>query len=158
MPIADTKRVGRVLAVDPGLLSGVAIFDFITPETLTLSYSGELPWNELGELAEREIAAHKTSMAVVCERFTITAKTAQNSQAPWSLECIGMLQWLAYKHDAGDFTLQAVNEAKNMFPNDRLKTLDYWHRGGEGHARDAIRHGLLYSLTQLGWRDPRLLQ
>lgn len=156
MRVEGVLPISRVLAVDPGLLSGVAIFDFAAPDQATLAHSAELPWHELGELAEAEIAEHGASLAVVCERFTITAKTAQNSQAPWSLECIGMLQWLAYKHGAGDFTLQAVNEAKNVFPNERLKALDYWHRGGEGHARDAIRHGLLFLLTH-GWRDPRLL-
>lgn len=146
----------HVMAVDPGLLSGVAIFSYVDGK-LTLEQSDELPWQELGELAEYHLAIRNKGMAVVCERFTITVQTAKNSQAPWSLECIGMLQWLAYKNHAGDFTLQSVNEAKNMFPNDMLHTLDYWHRGGEGHARDAIRHGLLFALKNLGWRDPRLL-
>jgi hypothetical protein len=44
-----------------------------------------------------------------------------------------------------------------MFPNEALKKLDYWHKGGEGHALDAIRHGLLY-LAKKGWTPRRLLQ
>ena len=149
------KQLPRVIAVDPGLLSGVALFTR-NGDSIELTYSGELTWTELGDWAESELGVNPADTAVVCERFTITDKTAKNSQAPWSLECIGMMQWLAYRHGAGDFTLQLVSEAKNMFPNETLKNLDIWHRGGEGHARDAIRHGLLYALKS-GWRDARLL-
>jgi hypothetical protein len=44
-----------------------------------------------------------------------------------------------------------------MFPNEALKKLEYWHRGGAGHALDAIRHGLLY-LAKNGWTPRKLLQ
>lgn len=144
-----------IIGIDPGLVSGYARFNF-TPEGLSLEESSELPWNELGEMLDKRLPENPAETAVAIERFTITLATAKKSQAPWSLECIGMTQWLCYQHHVADFVLQNVNEAKNTFSNERLKHLDYWHRGGEGHARDAIRHSLLYALNH-GWRDARLL-
>jgi hypothetical protein len=43
-----------------------------------------------------------------------------------------------------------------MFPNPALKHLGIWHKGGEGHANDAIRHGLL-ALVKTGWIPKELL-
>lgn len=145
----------RLLAVDPGLLSGYAHFDY-TDDVLELVETAELNWHELGEKLEAELSVDPANTAVAIERFIISGRTVKNTQSPWSLECIGMTQWLCYRHGAADFVLQNVNEAKNTFPNERLRHLGYWHRGGKGHALDAIRHSLLYLLHH-GWRDPRLL-
>jgi hypothetical protein len=95
---------------------------------------------------------------VVCERFVINAQTVRNSQAPYSLEQIGILKHLCREHqfpvDAIKF--QAPVDAKKMFPNPALKHLGIWHKGGEGHANDAIRHGLL-ALVKTGWIPKELL-
>ena len=48
-------------------------------------------------------------------------------------------------------------DAKRMFPNEALKALGTWHRGGEGHANDAMRHALL-RLVKTGWVPKELLQ
>lgn len=86
-------------------------------------------------------------------------QTVKNSQAPYSLEQIGILKQCLM--DAGrspdDIYFQSPSDAKGMFANDKLKKLEYWHRGGEGHALDAIRHGLL-RLVKVGWKPIRLLQ
>jgi hypothetical protein len=37
-----------------------------------------------------------------------------------------------------------------------LKRLDLWHRGGAGHANDAIRHAVTAAIKSR-WRDPRML-
>jgi hypothetical protein len=52
---------------------------------------------------------------------------------------------------------QSPADAKRMFTNEAIKKLEYWHKGGAGHALDAIRHGLLY-LAKNGWTPLRLLQ
>jgi hypothetical protein len=44
-----------------------------------------------------------------------------------------------------------------MFTNQALKKLGYWHTGGDGHALDAIRHGLL-RLVKAGWIPRALLE
>jgi hypothetical protein len=149
------KTIDRIVAVDPGLASGLAYFSFEDGD-LQLLHSAELNWHELGDWCESHFPQLGSRLAVVCERFVIGKKTTTNTQAPWSLECNGMMQWLAYKHGAGDFVLQKVSEAKLTFSNERLHHLGYWHRGGDGHARDAIRHGLLWALNHR-WRDEKLL-
>jgi hypothetical protein len=106
-----------------------------------------------------EARAEGVALEVACERFTITAQTAKNSQAPYSLEQIGVLKHLIRESDgvANQLVYQGPVDAKRLFPNEALKKLEYWHRGGEGHALDAIRHGLLY-LAKHGWTQKRLLQ
>jgi hypothetical protein len=59
--------------------------------------------------------------------------------------------------DENNLKFQSPADAKRMFPNEAIKKLEYWHKGGEGHALDAIRHGLLY-LAKNGWTPLRLLQ
>jgi len=95
----------------------------------------------------------------VCERFTINAQTIKNSQSPYSLEQIGIYRYLLLSNgiDPESIIMQTPADAKRMFPNDALKKLGYWHSGGEGHALDAIRHGLL-RLAKTGWTPTRLLQ
>jgi hypothetical protein len=96
---------------------------------------------------------------VACESFVINAQTVRNSQAPYSLEQIGVLKHLCRRagYDPSNIAFQAPVNAKNMFPNPALKKVDMWHRGGEGHALDAIRHGLL-RLVKAGWKPTALLE
>jgi hypothetical protein len=147
-----------VLSVDPGKATGVAFFSFEKGGEPVLLKSWEVTFDTFADTV-RSCLYHYPNTEVVCERFTITAKTAQNSQAPYSLEHIGILKQCMV--DAGQsidrLTLQTPTDAKNMFPNPALKKLEYWHRGGAGHALDAIRHGLLH-LTKTGWKPARLLQ
>jgi hypothetical protein len=96
---------------------------------------------------------------IVCERFTINMQTVKNSQAPYSLEQIGILRQIMLDNDIDPESIifQSPSDAKGMFANDKLKKLEYWYRGGEGHALDAIRHGLL-RFVKTGWKPMRLLQ
>jgi len=155
------KRV--ILSVDPGKASGIACFawgdEHVEPYLLL---SGEYQPHEFAEPVRDVLVrsiAENLRLEVVCERFTINAQTVKNSQAPYSLEQIGVLKQLL--RDAGinenELKFQNPSDAKRMFPNEALKKLEYWHRGGEGHALDAIRHGLLY-LAKNGWTPSRLLQ
>lgn len=147
----------RVIAVDPGLASGCAILSLNDVLTVQTSVECELYdlWVWLNQILKDWPKNEPPAVAV--ERFTITAHTAQNSQAPWSLEATGMVRGLVWHHFGREtpLTLQSPVDAKSMFPNPRLKLLGLWHRGGAGHARDAIRHGALY-MVRNGWWDKRL--
>jgi hypothetical protein len=150
-----------VLAVDPGKASGIAL----------ISWSGnqeDLPKLELSFEAQPEQFADNVTtcltawkqyekFAISCERFTINAQTVRNSQAPYSLEQIGVLKHLCRTNGyvPEDISFQTPADAKALFPNEALRKVGTWHRGGEGHALDAIRHALL-KLTKLGWK-PRVL-
>lgn len=153
-----------VLAVDPGLTTGVC---FVT-------WSGGLDEDPLIELSveadEEHYVTHLRdyledweryeSFAVVCESFTINAQTVRNSQAPYSLEQIGILKQTCrdYGYPVEDIKFQAPVDAKSMFPNKALKTLKLWHVGGAGHALDAIRHALLFIVRKYKWIPRALLQ
>jgi hypothetical protein len=150
-----------VLSVDPGKKSGIALFSFSGSDPELIS-SGEFLMNEYAEPILKSIEyakLHQVPLETVCERFTINAQTVKNSQAPFSLEQIGILKYLLLSNDLNPdlIAFQSPADAKRMFSNDALKKLEYWHRGGEGHALDAIRHGLL-RLAKTGWTPLRLLQ
>jgi hypothetical protein len=151
-----------VLAVDPGKATGVALFEYRAGEEPVLLWSVEVQQHEYAEPLRRAFElsrAANVELEVVCERFTINAQTVRNAQSPYSLEQIGILKQVLMDNGraADDIYLQSPADAKAMFTNEKLKKLEYWHRGGEGHALDAIRHGLL-RLVKSGWKPLRMLQ
>lgn len=147
-----------VLSVDPGKATGLALFSFVKGqepvmiESFEASFETYASWirSTLDKVAE--MSDSETTLTIVCERFTINAQTVKNSQAPYSLEHIGILKQIVmdYGGSPDDIVFQSPADAKAMFDNPKLKKLEYWHRGGEGHALDAIRHGLL-CLVKSGW-------
>jgi len=122
-----------------------------------LVWSAEVDEEQYAVPIRFELTAHP-ELEIVCERFIITSETAKKTQAPFSLELIGILKQIM--RDAGlpvaSLHLQNPSDAKKMFPNPALKKLEYWHRGGAGHALDSMRHGLLY-FARTGWKPTRLL-
>jgi hypothetical protein len=151
-----------ILSVDPGKASGICLFEWIDGEEPTKAWSGEYQQHEYAQAIRLAIHAAQSSgikLEIVCERFTINAQTVRNSQAPFSLEQIGILKQCMM--DSGlkveDLAFQSPADAKAMFPNEKIKKLEYWHVGGEGHALDSIRHALLY-LVKKGWNPTRLLR
>jgi len=155
-----------VIAVDPGKATGVAFlmwsgepYDLpvieLTQEVDDAAFSGVIE----GAFLTAGMEAEKTLVA--CERFVINQATVRNAQAPWSLEQIGVLKHLCrvsrFAPPPEEIVFQAPVDAKNMFPNPALKKLDLWHKGGEGHALDALRHALLL-LAKKGWVPSKLLE
>jgi hypothetical protein len=146
-----------VLAVDPGKATGVSFFSFEKGGEPVLMFSWELQFETFAPIIRWALENYPNT-EVVCERFTITAQTAKNSQAPYSLEHIGILKQIMLDNGKGPEKLvyQSPADAKNMFPNPSLKKLGYWHKGGAGHALDSMRHGLLH-LVKTGWQPRGLL-
>jgi hypothetical protein len=132
---------------DPGLVSGVGILGW-TPERgieKFESFEGSLP--EVGEAAALFLSQHgPVESEIVCERFVITPRTGELGSPDWSLKVCGALEWLVWRHWQvhGDEKViyQSAGDAKKLVPNDVLRASDVWHRGGAGHARDALRHGV----------------
>ena len=151
-----------VLSVDPGKASGIALFAFADGQEPELIWSGEYQQEEYAKPIRQALGdafSRAIPIEIVCERFLISMQTVKNSQAPYSLEQIGILKQCIM--DMGmapdDIYFQSPADAKAMFPNEALKKLGYWHKGGEGHALDAIRHGLL-RLVKSGWKPVKLLE
>jgi len=151
----------HVLSVDPGKTTGVCFVRLDTqPELLS---SGEYQPDEFAQPIRDTFAwaaASGVDFDVVCERFIINAQTVRNSQAPFSLEQIGVLKQIMRDHGRDpeqSLIFQSPSDAKKMFPNDALKKVGTWHVGGGGHANDSIRHALL-RLVKVGWKPIVLLQ
>jgi hypothetical protein len=151
-----------VVAVDPGKATGLAVLSWDPdldkdPEVL---YSLEVQPDTFADEVETALQYMNQVelLYVACESFVINAQTVRNSQAPYSLEQIGVLKHLCRRagYDPSNIAFQAPVNAKNMFPNPALKKLGLWHKGGEGHALDAIRHGAL-RLVKAGWKPTALL-
>lgn len=132
---------------DPGLVSGVAILHWGSTDGISKYESFEGSLDEVGEAADQFLDMNDPLRAeVVVERFVITPRTGELASPDWSLKVCGMLEWLVYARwkVRGDDTViyQSAGDAKRLVPNQVLKVADLWHRGGAGHARDALRHGV----------------
>lgn len=155
-------KMTLVLSVDPGKTSGIAFLELRPGEEPALIWSGEYQIEDYA-LAVRDAISfaqrNGRPIQVVCERFVINAQTVKNSQAPYSLEMIGILKQVMLDNKISHETIifQSPSDAKAMFDNAKLKKLGYWYKGGGGHALDAIRHGLLRCM-KVGWKPIRLLQ
>ncbi len=147
-----------ILSIDPGLATGLSFFSIESGEDPVLLFSWEADFAETQKIV-RGLYEKYPTVETVCERFTITVATAKKSQAPFSLEVIGMVKGLMLDagYDPQRLALQMPSDAKNIFPNPKLKKLGYWHVGEGGHANDSIRHGLLY-LVKTGWKPVGLLE
>lgn len=145
-----------VLAVDPGKTSGVCslMWDGSRDNTPEIFFSEEVDADEFAASVMKGLSVWREydKFVVTCERFVINAQTVRNSQAPYSLEQIGVLKHLCREtgYPVDSIKMQAPVDAKNMFPNRALRAIGTWHTGGAGHANDAIRHGLL-ALAKSGW-------
>ena len=151
-----------VLSVDPGKATGVALLCLVEGGEPEIMFSGESQPEEFAGVVRnilKDFTEEYSALTVVCEKFTINAQTVRNSQAPYSLEQIGVLKQILqdFGIDRDSIVWQMPVDAKKMFPNEALKTLEVWHRGGEGHANDALRHALL-RLVKGGWIPRKLIQ
>lgn len=149
-----------LLCCDPGLVSGLGILGWSPHDGLHKIESMEGSLAEVGETAERWISSHNPrGFEVVCERFVITPRTGELGSPDWSLKVCGMLEWLVWKHwqrDDDPVIYQSAGDAKRLVPNDVLKRGGIWHRGGMGHARDALRHGVYRYATSYRITDALL--
>ena len=147
-------NVTTVVAFDPGLVTGWATF---CPCEGVFA-SGEIGFDEVLPFIEgltHSLLEDERPADFVAERFTITTQTAKKSQAPWSLEVIGVLRAVIQERYRMELELQNVADAKRFSTNDKLDALGWRRRTKGGHADDATRH-LLLKLTKSGWWDVRL--
>ena len=151
-------KIDRVVAIDPGKTTGLA---WMRQEngTIILEQTAEASPEEVIELLRPTSADWKPSsvgqppLRVVMEKFIVNAMTSKRSQeATWALETIGAVKQALRdaEYPLPAIAWQSPADAKNAFSNEKLKNLGLWHRGGEGHANDAIRHGGLY-LAKIGF-------
>lgn len=138
-----------VMAVDPGKMTGVALFNGTVHRSFELGI--DAVFKELYRLVQSYLPA-----TVICEAFRITVQTAKNTQAPWSLELIGALRLTCLLFDI-PFVLQSPSDAKGFSTDDKLKAMEWYNPSKGGHQNDATRH-LMAWLVRNNWYDPRLVK
>lgn len=146
-----------ILVIDPGRTTGIASVDASNIGNPVFEWSDELDFIETCNRVNKVLRDHPQTQ-VVMERFTITPQTGKNG--PGALDAIGIIgvvRYLVTAYGAPEIVYQTPAQAKNFCDNTRLRALGVWHRGGAGHARDALRHAVLYLVNQ-GWRPADLLQ
>lgn len=138
-----------ILAIDPGKLTGIAVFQDRGPQAFQLGFQEACDF--LGE----NIAPGGGIELVIVERFIIGPSTGKLGDVNWSLEVIGVTRWLATKAGV-PLRFQAPADAKRFATDARLKALGWYTPTPGGHANDALRH-LVVGLVADGWWDPRLV-
>lgn len=146
----------KVMAVDPGVTTGIAVWESKWPGWRAESFSARQVDEQL---AAAEIVRSWVDPpgpprldVLVCESFRLSAGTVKKSQAGSlvTIELIGMLRWLAHRANV-PFVLQSPADAEAFSTNDKLNLLGWWTPGLE-HARSATRHLVLY-LVRTGCID-----
>ena len=144
----------RIVAIDPGKITGLV--------SLTIDEEGNLENVEAHEIDHMGVGHYMEMLygqwrstgvkpIVVIESFTITAATAKNSPAPWSLETIGIVRYFCDK--AGfELVFQTPAQAKRLATDDILKAAGLYFKGNgfAGHANDAARHACYRLMTANG--------
>lgn len=145
------KTDGRkhLIAVDPGLKTGYMEYELEDPLP-RMVLSEELTINEFYDRIKSLFSTKEVvdNLQIVCEDFIITTETAKKTiGGNWSIELIGALKYLCYIHGV-PITMQRPGDRMSI-SHDQLKTLGYWHVGGDGHANQASRHAVVYMLDEL---------
>lgn len=136
--------VSRIVVLDPGKTTGVV--DWKTTEDGSVVTGVEMQFQPLCRYLLTDVATSRPGTVIVAESFIITSATAKNTQAPWSLEVIGVARMVSELYCGRDLRLQQAASAKRFSSDARLKRLGWW-TPGKGHANDAARHLLLYVAT-----------
>ncbi len=132
----------RVIAVDPGGVTGIAVYD----EDWSEPSVRETPDYDSTVFAlTTEINHHRGIDALVCEGFSIRANTHKLDASAFShtTDLIGACRLLA--HERGiPFVRQTPAQAKGFATDDKLRRLGWYTPSPGGHGNDATRHLLTY--------------
>lgn len=144
-----------VLGIDPGKLTGLCLYLYEN-KVATRVWAKELGEVEVDFFIEKTISELAPDIVIINEKFFITQRTFKLPEAPWSLEKTGVIKYMCNKYGV-KYNWQSPAEAKEFVTDKRLRDLNEWFIGGEGHARDAIRHAILFMVKTYRWNPPGLL-
>lgn len=129
----------KILAIDPGLMTGVSVIDWSNRDKPSKVETCELDIKGFYDKIEDLV---KSSDVVVMENFIVTVASAKKDFQPFSLHLIGLVGYLCY-HNQKKLVMQDPLD-REFTPNQVIKDLDLWHKGGAGHANQASRHAFYY--------------
>lgn len=142
-----------VMWIDPGTVSGVAVYEDTMPVGSVMSHrftSYELGREELLSVVEktaqrvtlRVSSGSEDKFVIGMEDYIITRSTAKKTQQRWPLEIIGAVRHISEKY-YNEFVLQSP-ETRMFASDDKLKAVEWYKPTVGGHANDAARHLLRY--------------
>lgn len=129
----------KIIAIDPGLMTGVSVIDWSNRDKPSKVETCELDIKGFYDKIEDLV---KSSDVVVMENFIVTVASAKKDFQPFSLHLIGLVGYLCY-HNQKKLVMQDPLD-REFTPNQVIKDLDLWHKGGAGHANQASRHAFYY--------------
>jgi len=129
------KNTDLVSWVDPGLTSGIAVWSFAHGNVIEVK---EFDFEELGCYLD-----NMPVQRIGWETFKITERTAKLTQAPWSLEVIGMCRWLALQKN-WDVLKPAM--PADRAPIHQVDALGWCPRGMRDDGMSACQHLLAWLL------------
>jgi hypothetical protein len=127
-----------IMAIDPGTTAGSVLAEIaredinpyvIRHDEVDMALMLDMAW----AFCNRQGEEHRV---IVCEAFSYRTGRTQTAQYA-HLETIGALRWMCRQRGVR-FVLQKVSDAK------QIKDVREYVRGGDGHARDAARHLILF--------------
>lgn len=139
----------RVLAIDPGKVTGLALY---FPGEPVQASQAEDWWQ-----TARSINTLCPNVdVVVIESFVVRANTHKLDAGSFAhtTDMIGAVRYMAALHDC-DFVKQTPGQAKSFADDAKLKKLGWYNPTEGGHANDASRHLLTYLASQ---RVPEILE
>lgn len=131
-----------VLAIDPGLVTGWALYNLDDHPKQDVS-AGETDGRHALADKVRSIISTGVTLEVVCEDFVISERTIKTARDDNALRIIGWLD-LELEHLGIELTLQTPAQAKAFATDDKLKTIGWYDSTPGGHRNDALRHLLVY--------------
>ena len=123
-----------IIAIDPGLVSGLAVWDSADIQGITLS---EVHYQDIGDRLEEAIVEFRQQrVEFACERYTMRpgVKTAQ----PEALKIMGVLEHLGKRHRI-PLHYYLPDSCKGTMKNPRLKDAGWYRVTKDGHSNDGAR-------------------
>ena len=143
-------RVTRVIGVDPGTTTGIAVVEFTSGQDPFLLLGRQLPWDPaaVAVFGQVELAARYRPSVAVCEAYTLTSRSAQRGQsgAEDAMEMNGVVRYACLLYGV-DFAPRQKSASKKAATDASLKAAGLWQRG-KPHVNDAIRHCLVYGMRK----------
>lgn len=151
---SNSSSVGlkRILAIDPGGTTGVAIVSFSENLAPVVSHYEQIPDGLAGFIKWYKNNWHLGWDIIVCENFTLRINVKFPDLSP--VYIIGALEALMW----GEQIVYQSPAQKTLCDDTRLKAMGMY-KPGNGHANDAIRHAIIYLRNKrhlptlmLGWK------
>lgn len=130
----------RILSLDPGKTTGAVVFDSDGIASGVIVATHQIDYSDAFTFLDGIIGSALD--AIVIERFVISQRTLKNVRVEETFDVIGGAKCLAKLRGIPVYR-QAASDAKTAYPDVRIKDLGFAIVGR--HAKDALRHALLFT-------------